>query len=437
MFLQRNLLKTLGQIQRECVRHHRVIPLPDPMPYTTAIWRKRNPYRNQTQFEVSHDEVFTKDMELKTLEERRQEFDSQPIKVKKVNIGFLSAPNPITKSESYRRFKHSVTQRDRADLKKLHYDGALRIPIDEVREDWLSSSQFSENLGMIADHYGLFDDLFKQGYFVPRFPLQIHYPFNDEQITPVYNGNRLYAKDAIEKPQVTWKPKSTEKKEFYTLVFTNLDGHLKEDDAEVLHWFVGNIPGNQIDQGETLCSYLPPFPPNGTGWHRCVFLLYKHTKGPIKFSEAYRTFPGESVSLEKRTFRTFDFFSKLSSDLRPVSLAFYQVAWDQSVKNTFHNILGMKEPRYDFDFEPRYLPPQEFSVERSAFNTYLEKYRDRKDVNEEVVKHYLGMTCPFNGYPNVPKYPLAVPNEKWVPDWYKFELIKYHKRQGKWKMMPF
>ena len=165
--------------------------------------------------------------------------------------------------------------------------------------------------------------------------------------------------------------------------------------------------------------------------------------------------------MEKRTFRTFDFFSKLSSDLRPVSLAFYQVAWDQSVKNTFHNILGknvlflvkiiwidslgcvlfvfegMKEPRYDFDFEPRYLPPQEFSVERSAFNTYLEKYRDRKDVNEEVVKHYLGMTCPFNGYPNVPKYPLAVPNEKWVPDWYKFELIKYHKRQGKWKMMPF
>lgn len=72
MFLQRNLLKTFGQIQRECVRHHRVIPLPDPMPYTTAIWRKRNPYRNQTQFEVSHDEVFTKDMELKTLEERRQ-----------------------------------------------------------------------------------------------------------------------------------------------------------------------------------------------------------------------------------------------------------------------------------------------------------------------------------------------------------------------------
>ena len=71
IIVQRNLLKTFRQIQRECVRHHRVIPLPDPMPYTTAIWRKRFPYRNQTQFEFSHDEVFTKDMELKSLEERR------------------------------------------------------------------------------------------------------------------------------------------------------------------------------------------------------------------------------------------------------------------------------------------------------------------------------------------------------------------------------
>jgi hypothetical protein len=103
----------------------------------------------------------------------------------------------------------------------------------------------------------------------------------------------------------------------------------------------------------------------------------------------------------------------------------------------FFFFLGMKEPRYEFDFEPRYLPPQQFSVESAAFHSYLEQYRDRKDVNEEVIKHYLAMTCPFNGYPNVPKYPLAVPNEKWIPDWYKYELVKYHKRQGKWKMMPF
>ncbi|CAF1119561.1 unnamed protein product [Rotaria sp. Silwood1] len=436
IIIRKNILVLTWNIQLKSVRHHRVIPMPDPMPYTTAIWRKRFPYRNKTQFEVTHDEVYTKDMQLKTLEERRHEFDPQPIRVDKVNIGFLSPIDPISKSETRQRFDHYANQRNRAELKKLHYDGALRLPIDEVHNDWLSSKYFSENLRMIADHYGLFNDLFKHGYFIPRIPLHINYPYSNDQVTPVYSGNRLYAKDASEKPQVEWKSTNKEN-EYYTLVFTNLDGHLKEDDAEVLHWFVGNIPDNQIDKGETLCTYLPPFPPNGSGWHRCVFLLYKHKNGPINFSELYGSLPENSVSLKKRTFRTFDFFNKLCSHLRPISLAFFQVTWDTSVKNIFHNILGMKEPRYEFDFEPRYVPPQQFSVERAPFHSYLEQYRDRKDVNEEVIKHYLTMTCPFNGYPNVPKYPLAAPNEKWIPDWYKYELIKYHKRQGKWKMMPF
>ncbi len=42
----------------------------------------------------------------------------------KVNIGILSPINSISKSEDRRRLKHCTAQRDRADLKKLHYDGA-------------------------------------------------------------------------------------------------------------------------------------------------------------------------------------------------------------------------------------------------------------------------------------------------------------------------
>jgi hypothetical protein len=60
----------------------------------------------------------------------------------------------------------------------------------------------------------------------------------------------------------------------------------------IIIYFRGNIPGNQIDKGETLCSYLPPFPANGSGWHRCVFLLYKHQNGPINFTELYGSLPG-------------------------------------------------------------------------------------------------------------------------------------------------
>lgn len=53
-----------------------------------------------------------------------QEFDPQPLRVDKVNIGFLYPINPISKSESQHRFQHYAAQRNRADLKKLHYDGA-------------------------------------------------------------------------------------------------------------------------------------------------------------------------------------------------------------------------------------------------------------------------------------------------------------------------
>ncbi len=42
----------------------------------------------------------------------------------KVNIGILSPINPVSKSENRQRFKHYTSQRDRADLKRLHYDGA-------------------------------------------------------------------------------------------------------------------------------------------------------------------------------------------------------------------------------------------------------------------------------------------------------------------------
>lgn len=49
----------------------------------------------------------------------------------------------------------------------------------------------------------------------------------------------------------------------------------------------GNIPGNKIENGETIIEYLQPFPPKGTGYHRFVFILYKQDK-KIDFSSISR-----------------------------------------------------------------------------------------------------------------------------------------------------
>lgn len=41
------------------------------------------------------------------------------------------------------------------------------------------------------------------------------------------------------------------------------------------HWLVVNIPGNDVSKGETLSEYVGSGPPQGTGLHRYVFLVYK------------------------------------------------------------------------------------------------------------------------------------------------------------------
>lgn len=52
----------------------------------------------------------------------------------------------------------------------------------------------------------------------------------------------------------------------------------------------GNIPGNKIEHGETIVSYIRPFPPKGTGYHRHVFVLYKQDK-KMDFSKLKRDGP--------------------------------------------------------------------------------------------------------------------------------------------------
>ena len=71
---------------------------------------------------------------------------------------------------------------------------------------------------------------------------------------------------------------------------TNPDGHFEEDEAEYLHWMVANISGqggvaDLATSGDTICPYLQPFPPYGTGFHRFVFVLYKQVS--IKLVTSY------------------------------------------------------------------------------------------------------------------------------------------------------
>lgn len=44
---------------------------------------------------------------------------------------------------------------------------------------------------------------------------------------------------------------------------------------EVRHWLVANVPGNKLSEGQTVVDYVGSGPPQGSGKHRYIFLIFK------------------------------------------------------------------------------------------------------------------------------------------------------------------
>jgi large subunit ribosomal protein L38 len=75
----------------------------------------------------------------------------------------------------------------------------------------------------------------------------------------------------------------------------------------------------------------------GTGWHRCVYVLFEHNK-PIDFNLNV----SKANQFEKRNFKVSEFFANHQKELTPIGLSFFQAEWDESVRNVFHNKLSKK-----------------------------------------------------------------------------------------------
>lgn len=54
--------------------------------------------------------------------------------------------------------------------------------------------------------------------------------------------------------------------------------------------FRGNIPGGEINKGEIIWDYLPPFPARGIGYQRFIFILYKQ-ESKIDYSKLKKQIP--------------------------------------------------------------------------------------------------------------------------------------------------
>lgn len=354
----------------------------------------------------------------KSLKQRLEEMNyKDPALHYKVDIGFPRL-KPSRSQELKERIAILRASRSTPELERLSRTKQLEVSLKEVKEQWLKTAG-PFHIRRVAEHYGVYDDLFGDAYFIPRVMLDVHYKLTDDSYLPVNRGNVIKPSEAEAVPEVAYV---SEPNSLWTLILTNPDGHLTENDAEYVHWFVGNIPGNDISQGEVVWSYLRPFPPRGTGYHRFVFILYKQDKR-MDYTQLKKE--GPCLQLEERTFRTLDFYRERQEDITPAGLAFFQSDWDMSVSDFFHNTLNMEEPIYEYDFPEPYIRPQKWFPLRQPFNLYMDKYRDPKQVTKEYLMKKLKKVHPFKKPDPPPMFPNAfhIDNRR-VPSWLKVEMKK-------------
>jgi phosphatidylethanolamine-binding protein (PEBP) family uncharacterized protein len=156
--------------------------------------------------------------------------------------------------------------------------------------------------------------------FVPSHILVIKYSSGAE----VKNGNELTPMQVKEIPTEVSFP--TEEGALYTVIFVDPDAPSRDKPTlrEVAHWVVVNIPGIKISKGKTLIDFIGSGPPEGTGLHRYVFLVFKQP-GTLETHEEFVS----KTSLKGRTnFKVRDFANKYSLGI-PIAGNFYQAQYDE------------------------------------------------------------------------------------------------------------
>lgn len=387
--------------------------------------------------------------------------------VDSVNIGFTA------ESSSGRIALESIRKRRKANLESLARKRLLKLPLEQIHQPDEDLDAPMRQM-MAAKHYGIFEDLFgPPHYFLPVTPLHVFFSLEDEEadnVQPVFYGNHISASHAKREPLVDLS--NLPKDYLWTLVMTcpdeplpTVDGHCSQ---EYIHWMVCNICPELADgapkSGDLVVEYSPPLPYQGTGFHRYVFVLYCQEKGPIDLSQEQRG-PLKNDPARERSFSTADFYRSHQDNLTPAGLAFFQSTWDPSVRAYFREKLtDFSEPVFELEWPSPLPPPQSrfpeanswhhsrrhpqglplatnrFGVhEDVSFDVYLDRYRDRKELNTEVVRARLAAEGnPLNADEPTrqkPQFPLALPIEPQMPSWWRVQERQKRLRQGRWQAL--
>ncbi|KAI1928761.1 carboxypeptidase Y inhibitor [Ophidiomyces ophidiicola] len=124
--------------------------------------------------------------------------------------------------------------------------------------------------------------------FQSRFSLNITYPSTH---TEAKLGNKIPITKAQDSPRYEFSPigssdSTSNSNQAYTLVLTDPGAKSREEPiwSEFCHWIMVNVSSTQEggrvasseESGEKVIEkYMPPSPPQGTGYHRYVFVLLR------------------------------------------------------------------------------------------------------------------------------------------------------------------
>ncbi|XP_022914812.2 protein D2-like isoform X1 [Onthophagus taurus] len=165
---------------------------------------------------------------------------------------------------------------------------------------------------------------------VPKEVCKVSYPSG----VKVDLGNVLTPTQVKDIPNVEW---TADDSALYTVCMTDPDAPSRKEPKfrEWHHWLVGNVPGANISKGETLSQYVGSGPPQGTGLHRYVFLIYKQN-GKLNFDEQRLT----NTSGDNRGCFSIKKFAEKYQLGQPVAGNFYQAEWDDYVPILYKQLGG-------------------------------------------------------------------------------------------------
>ncbi|CAB4065069.1 MRPL38 [Lepeophtheirus salmonis] len=327
------------------------------------------------------------------------------------DIGYppVKSEDPTTNRKKDACLEEGTTKKNPV-LEKASRERSLNVDSHLVEKDHIQYGGAYKDIFEAAELYGIYEDLFPGKFFKPNTMLRGKY----SQTVPSFNPTK--------------------------------NGHFEDENQEYVHWMVGNIHNGSKEE---VIPYCRPFPPKGTGYFRYVFVLYEH-EYKIDLSQFNLKEDNQIIDLKKRTFSSSYFFESQKDSVTPVGLSFFQSDYDSSLRDFYHDVLQLPEPTYEYEFLPSYVRPWSSMFPRKkvdGFNLFLDRHRDPKEIQEEVLRKKLNDTHPFEGDLRKNKFPLAHafdpigshPYEGYWPEptWRRREIERERLRQGIYKDMDW